>query len=58
MYALFLYGKFVESIGCVACRSGLFVDVDVVDLLGDIQIVGVILEQAPTLVLCQEPHAI
>ena len=38
--------------------SALLVNVDTVNLLGDFEIVRVILEQAPTLVLGQEPHAI
>ena len=39
-------------------RGGLLVDLDLVDLLRHGQIVGVFLEQAPALVLRQEPHAV
>src|SRR5688572_20043750 len=39
-------------------RGGLLVDVDLVNLFGHGEVVRVVLDQAPALVLGQEPHAI
>jgi hypothetical protein len=39
-------------------RRGLLVELGLVDLLGHRQVVGVVLQQAPALVLGQEPHAV